>query len=183
MGYKKEKKIARMVVAQELARLSGQVADGFLEIDSSRVELPDEFFYGKSLKIKKSESDFEFILKIKADRRQKRPASTSQVPLKRKRSRKSSYKAKKLKKEIGIMWKALKRCIKSGESFRDREGLLDALDIYGKSADEKWASEWKECVEMVKKAIELTDQDMQDKALEICEQVDKMMRSCHKRFK
>ncbi len=184
MGSKKEKKIARMEAAQELARLSGQVADGFIEIGSTRAELPDEFFLKRSLKVKKNEIAFELVLKIRADRQQKRPLQKKDSPsTNRQKSSKRPYKAKRLKKDIGMMWKALKRCIKTGETFRDKEGFLKALDTYGKDADKKWAHEWKECTDMIGRTIELSGQGRVEEALELCKQIDQMTKSCHKRFK
>jgi len=183
MGSKKERKIARMEVAQELARLSGQVADGFIEIGSTRAELPDEFFLKRSLKVKKNEINFEFFLNIKADRKQKKSLQKDSPSTNRQKSSKRPYKAKRLKKDIGMMWKALKRCIKSGETFRDKEGFLRALNTYGKDADKKWVHEWKECTDMIGRTIELSGQGRVEEALELCKQIDQMTKSCHKRFK
>ncbi len=185
MGTKREKKIGRMEAAQELARLSGQVADGFLELAGNRAELPEEILLKRSLKIKKNEISFEFTLKIKAERdskkaqqRQRRSSSRSSE-----KSDKRPYKAKKLKKEIGMMWKALKRCIKSGETFRDKDGFIRALNTYGQSADREWAREWERCESLVKEALELAGKGNVDEALERCKKVDEMTKACHKKYK
>ena len=182
MGTKKEKKVERIEAAKEFARFSGQIADGFLQVEEKEVELPEQFILKKALKIKKSEITFELSIKIKkakenekAEERQKKEA--------RKKDSKRPYKAKRLKKEIGMLWKAFKRCVKNGESFRDTGLLIKDLGLYGQMADSEWASQWQECEELVKEAVDLVDKGKREDALQLCNKVDQLTKACHKRFK
>jgi len=186
MAAKKEKKLKRMEAARELARLSGQVADGFLELNDKRVELPDEFVVKKVLKVKKNEISFEFSLKAREKREEgkgERRGSAKKQMAKGQKGRGRPYKAKRLKKEIGMLWKALKRCVKSGETFRDREGFLKSLDSYGKGAEEEWKAEWEKCVRLVREVLDLSHEGRGEEALEKCRQVDQLTKACHKRYK
>jgi len=186
MAVKKEKKLKRMEAARELARLSGQVADGFLELNEKRVELPDELVVKKVLKVKKNEISFEFSLKAREKREEgkgeKKGVAKTKMPQGQK-GKKRPYKAKKLKKEIGMLWKALKRCVKSGETFRDREGFLKSLDSYGKGAEQEWKADWERCVGLVREVLDLSQEGRGEEALEKCRQVDELTRACHKRYK
>ena len=186
MAARKGKKLERMEAARELARLSGQVADGFLELNDKRVELPDEFVVKKVLKVKKNEISFEFSLKVWEKREdgegEKKGPVKAQMAQGQKGKRRP-YKAKRLKKEIGMRWKALKRCVKNGEAFRDREGFLKALDNYGRRAEEEWKADWERCAGLVREVLDLSQEGRAEEALEKCRQVDELTKACHKRYK
>ncbi len=188
MAVKKEKKVPRINAAMDLARLSGQVSDGFIEIGGKRAELPEYLVVKKVLKVKNNEVTFEFVLKVKADKVAGRGTEGKKAGNHKQSSRtrkdfKRPYKSKKLKKEISMLWKALKRCVKNGESFRDRKGFLRALEKYGKGAEKDWKADWERCVELVREVIELSKAGKRDEAADRCRQVDQLTKACHKKYK
>ncbi len=187
MGGKKEKSLEKIEVAKELARLSGQLADGFIELDGRRVELPEKVLFKKVLKTKKKEVYFELSIKTKSEqsevKEERKGKGKRQGGRPGERQGKRPYKAKRLKKEIGMYWKALKRCVKSGERFRDKEGFIRAMSNYSQGAEKEWADQWEKCTALVKEVIELAENGDVDTAIDKCKQVDELTKACHKQFK
>ncbi len=187
MSGKKEKNLERIEVAQEFVRLSGQMADGFLEVDGRRIELPEKVIFKKLLKTKGNEVLFELSIKTTIEglgvRDDSRARGKKQSRKGSERGGKRPYKAKRLKKEISIYWKALKRCVKNRERFRDRDGFLKALAAYSQFADRQWAEQWERCASLVQEVMELSEKGHVDEALERCVLVDDITRGCHKQYK
>ena len=179
MSGKKEKSLEKIEVAKELARLSGQLADGFLEVEGHRVELPEKVVLTKVLKTKKKEVYFELSIRTRLEQRESREERKG----KGKKGGKRPYKAKRVKKEISMYWKALKRCVKNGEHFRDKEGFIKALSKYSQGAEKEWAQEWERCTDLVKQVLALAEKGQVQEALDMCKKVDELTKACHKQFK
>jgi XXXCH domain-containing protein len=95
------------------------------------------------------------------------------------------YSGKRLKKELGRLWKSVAKLIEARTmpDAAEIEGLLSRCEEYTLFAHEDWQADWTTCTTIIKKC--LTDAAIGDwpAAKAMVTEIDRMMHDCHDRYK
>lgn len=103
----------------------------------------------------------------------------------KKGAEKRPYEAKKLKKKIGHLWKALEKAAKGKETISNQgvEELFNLSEEYGLMADPAWKDDWDRCHERIKECGHLILQGEGRAATGVIKEVKGMIKKCHKIYK
>ncbi len=188
MKQKESSKTNRTLIAQELTKLSGSIADGRLEIKDKVVELGDFGVLKIEKKVKHDTVSVKVEIKLPLSlmSQQKSNNGLYQGASSRKsKGQNPSYKAKKIKKEMGSVWKIIKKAIKSGSlpAEEDLKTLWRTKDEYEEFVEAAWEGEWIRCVDHIKAALDAARQGDFETASNLLNQADKAKSECHKKYK
>jgi len=167
--------LSREEVAQELTRLAGSIADGSLMFEGCDFSFPDDLHLDWEVREEKGTFSLRLFLKGKKGL----PTQVGTRYLKKKRP----YEAKKLKKALGAQWKHIRRCIKDRCKLEDREQLLSLLSRYGRLSEPAWQSAWHDCTKRLVLLLDLMEQgDFKGSTL-LAQEIERLIKSCHKKYK
>ncbi len=188
MKQKKKGEIDRTIIAQDLARLSGSIADGRLEIAGSLVELGKSGYWKMEKKVKRDAAVIKLEIKLPLSPEAGLAAGVSSRPAGQKplgKREKRPFKAKKIKKEMGNVWKLIKKNVRQGlpPSDADLKALWRTKEEYEAFVDTTWQKEWEMCIELAKKALSAAEDGNFEEAVSLFNQADKLKGMCHKKYK
>ncbi len=186
MKQKKKGKTELSVIAQDLTKLAGSIADGRLEVGGDILELEGTGYWKIEKSIKKNTSVVKVEIKvpIRGDAQQGFEHFEKYKGVGKARA-KRPYKAKRVKKEMGDAWKLIKRQIRQGliPEDSDVELLWRSKEEYQVLVEDVWAKDWDECIKQTEKALNAAKQGDFEKAMAFVEKVDRLKSMCHKKYK
>ncbi|WP_022853614.1 GAK system XXXCH domain-containing protein [Thermodesulfatator atlanticus] len=162
-----------------LEQLGLAIKEGFLNLNDEKWPLRTDTLKVKwEIKIDKEETKFKLSFSAKKEDLAKKKYSESDKSS-------SSLKPKQLKKQMGGLWKVIVRDVKYQQlpSLQDINALLAVMEQYSRFAEDTWQTAWRACLEKVmllKQAV--NEQDLLS-VKEITEEIIRLEKSCHKRYK
>jgi XXXCH domain-containing protein len=95
------------------------------------------------------------------------------------------YRAKKIKKAMGGLWKELSKAVKSGDRFPPDSSvkLFDLINQYRQLADPEWKEQWEECARAVKDAVSALKAGRIEDASAAIDRANRLTKACHKQYK
>lgn len=93
--------------------------------------------------------------------------------------------AKKLKKEIGRLWKSIGRALEQGRipAAGEAEKILRACADYSLFSEKEWQADWQHCADAVSQALSLAKQGDLPGARQAAARVDGLTKTCHRQHK
>lgn len=93
--------------------------------------------------------------------------------------------AKKLKKEISRLWADFGKLLAEGEIPPEtlKNSLLKKCDDYCQYTAPAWHDKWLACTKVLKEAMLMTVPGKLAEAHALCNEVNTMIKSCHREFK
>ncbi len=162
-----------------LEQLGLAIKEGFLNLNDEKWPLRTDTLKVKwEIKIDREETKFKLSFSAKKEDLAKKKYSESDKSS-------SSLKPKQLKKQMGGLWKVIVRDVKYQQlpSLQDINALLAVMEQYSRFAEDTWQTAWRACLEKVmllKQAV--NEQDLLS-VKEITEEIIRLEKSCHKRYK
>lgn len=198
----KEKNTSQLsldTIAKELAALAYDLANGKLRIGSSLISIGNPLFFKSKQKMKDGKAYFTLSFQVPLQDENENPTFTNSAGTEAKkvikqeqgRSHTAEFttggapEGKKLKKEIGKLWKSITKHIEQDQPppRTEAEKLLRKCEDYNVFTDPPWQAEWTSCCEDVKKCLTAASQGDMATAKELVNTVNIATRSCHKKYK
>jgi len=187
MKQKKKGKIELSALAQELTRLAGCMADGRVEVGGNVFDLETNGYWKIEKNVKKDRVIIKIEIKvpIRVSGEDGHKNNLKKDEEKVIKANRRPFKPKKIKKEMGSVWKLIKRNIKQGVIPDDSDvaALWRTKEEYQAFVDDVWAKDWDECIRQTKEVLAAAEQGDFDRAILIAEEVDRLKSRCHKKYK
>ncbi|HCC53617.1 MAG TPA: hypothetical protein DEQ20_01625 [Desulfobulbaceae bacterium] len=92
---------------------------------------------------------------------------------------------KKIKKEISRLWKSIYEKLEQGQvpSPAEEKSLINAFDSYTIFAEPTWHEEWRTCLTTLQQALACASKGDMPKAQEYAAEVNRLTKTCHKKYK
>lgn len=92
---------------------------------------------------------------------------------------------KKIKKEISRLWKTICEKLEQGQipSPAEEKSLVAAFDNYTIFSEPAWQEEWRTCLTTLQQALTLASKGDMPKAQECAKEVNRLTKTCHKKYK
>jgi XXXCH domain-containing protein len=191
---KKEKKtgLSRAEIAAELKALADDLAEGRLRVGAQHVRVGEPFFLKTKQKLNGKVASFTMSVEMAlafgsspSAGQPLSPAGAEPAPEPPGLQGEPGYSGRKLKKEIGHLWKSVAKLIEAETmpGAAETEGLLQRCEEYDLFADAAWQADWVTCTKLVQKC--LTDAAIGDwpAAKNMVAAIDRMLRDCHHQYK
>lgn len=93
--------------------------------------------------------------------------------------------SKKLKKEISRLWKEFGKHLEEGEIPPETlaNNLLEKCAAYDQYTEPAWHDKWLACTKVLKATVQMTAPGKLAEAKALLDEVNTMIKSCHKEFK
>ena len=186
-------------IAKELAAVAYDLAAGKIRVGSSLVPIGAPLFLKSKQKIKDGKAYFTLSFQAPLQEENEIPSAEVKSRLespdyaqqKAAKDKPAELKArgapegKKLKKEIGKLWKSVVKNIQQNQPFVKAEAdkLLKRCEDYTVFTDPPWQDQWHSCFEDVKKCLAAAANGDMATAKELVAAVDLATRTCHKKYK
>lgn len=183
---RKDKERPAAEVAKDLVRLAEQINQGQVTVSGEAVPVGDSFSCCVKKQIKKGVFSCEIILyaRTTAAVGDSTPAATE---LRRSIMPKKSAPpgGKKLKKEIGRLWKRVAAQVEKGTAPATADGadLLRACEEYTIFADKEWFDSWRHCHEEIRACLALAGRGDYPAAQMKVATVNRLTKECHSLYK
>ncbi len=189
------------LIAKELAALAYDLVNGKLRIGNSLVSIGDPLFLKSKQKIKEGKAYFtlSFQSPLQGENLDNPSKISSETEAHKTPGQKvtmtkhhgEEFKAsgapegKKLKKEIGRLWKSVIKQIEKDQppEQKDAAKLIKACENYTVFTDPVWQKEWTSCCEDVKRCLTAASKGDTATARELLGTVDSAIHACHKKYK
>lgn len=184
-------------IAGELSSLAKDLANGQLRVGSSLISVGEPFFLKTTQKIKDDKAYFTLSFQVPLTENGEEDIATLQEkpsPLS-KNEKPSSAKAvrrkeiapggRKLKKEIGRLWKSVARNIELNQAPAPTEinTLVKKCEDYTIYAEHPWQDDWAAGCRAVEKCAKAATSRDFDTAKTLVAEVNRLTKACHKRYK
>jgi len=195
----KKDRLSLDLVAKELAALAYDLVNGKLRIGSSLVSIGDPLFLKSKQKIKDGKAYFtlSFQSPLQGDHQDhssgtasgpephKAPGQKVAKPHRDDIKASGAPEGKKLKKEMGRLWKSVTKQIEQDKPPDQKEAakLIKSCENYTVFTDAAWQAEWLSCCEDVKRCLAAASQGDFATARVLLENVDLATHVCHKKYK
>ena len=92
---------------------------------------------------------------------------------------------KRIKREIGHLWKECVEQIRNGEGPEQAavNDLLHQCEEYNLYTGRQWTDEWRQCVKVMRQSLALAMAGDFDQAVTLSDQAKQLKKECHERFK
>ena len=171
-------RLSREGAARELARLSGQIADGVIDLEDKELALPEEFQF--KWKVREKNKSIVLDLSLKGSLKESRGGRENG---RSRQGKRRPYEAKKLKKALAGRWKEIRRCIRDKSQFENGKDVLAIMSRYGELSDPGWKESWNTCRQKVVSLLNLMEQGDFETARGLEEEIQGLIKSCHKKYK
>lgn len=184
-------------LSEELSALAKDLANGQLRIGSSLIHVGEPFFLKTKQKVKDNKAYFTLSFQVpltenieekptpfqekpKTSPNEKKTPSTKPVPRKE-----GAPGGKKLKKEIGRLWKSIAKNIGTGQtpSQTDTKSLIKKCEDYNMYAEHPWQDDWNACFKAVEQCAKAATNGDFDTAKTLVAEVNRLTKVCHKKYK
>jgi hypothetical protein len=177
-------------IAEELQAAAGDFARGQVRIGHHTVTVGEPVYLKMKQKVKGDMAYFTLSVKMPVAEAARK---TSEKPLSRAVEQKmpprsqteAGYGGKKLKKEIGRLWKSVAKQIEARQmpDAAETAGLQERCEEFNLFADREWQEEWADCTLAVEKCfIDAAAGDWPAARAGVT-LVDRMIRACHAKYK
>ncbi|MFZ5766820.1 MAG: hypothetical protein ACOY4H_14680 [Thermodesulfobacteriota bacterium] len=181
---RKDKERPAADVAAELVRLAEQINRGQVTVSGEAVPVGDSFSCCVKKQIKKGVFSCEIILHARAVVEDATPvAHELRRPILPKKSTPPG--GKKLKKEIGRLWKRVAAQVEKGTGPATADGveLLRACEEYTIYADKEWFDSWRRCHDEIRACLALAGRGDYPAAQVKVATVNRLTKECHSLYK
>ena len=183
-------------IAADLTALANDLAQGKLRVGSRLVAIGNPLFiktkqkitgdtayFTLSFQVPLRDSDQETILT--PDQKQTPAESRVSRHDKELRLKGRPPEGKKIKKEIGSLWKVVFRKLEQGEppTPAEERSLVAAFQDYAVFTEPAWQEEWLACFTILQQALDCARKGEMDKAREYGAEVNGLTKACHKKHK
>lgn len=193
MSEKEKKKgsLSRAEVAGELQAAAADLARGQVRIGRHAVAVGDPVYFDVKQKLKGDMAYYTLAVKMPVTGEPAAPEGPSpaeKAPSGRMPPRsqtETGYGGRKLKREIGRLWKSVSKLIEADEmpDGAETEGLLKRCEEFNLFADGEWQAAWADCTMAVQKCfIDAATGDWPAAKAGV-ELVNRMIRECHAKYK
>jgi len=191
---KKSEELDKALAAAHLRRLARGLEKGVLDLDGRERSLAGTPRFKLKEKIKEELLEIEFSLKIPLRDPESGPTKNkgagtvhrlADAPKPQESSLSGHPSAKATKKELARIWKEAVRAAKNGETLgpAKTKRLLELCETYRGYVDKEWAEEWGQCSAEVERFLTLLSSGDISAALERADEVNRLTKSCHQKFK
>ncbi|MDA8164404.1 MAG: hypothetical protein M0017_05155 [Desulfobacteraceae bacterium] len=193
MSEKEKKKgsLSRADVAGELQAAAADLARGQVRIGRHAVAVGEPVSLKVKHKLKGDMADHALAVKMPVTGKPAAPEGPSPaaaLPSGRMPPRsqtETGYGGRKLKREIGRLWKSVSKLIEAGEmpERAETEGLLKRCEEFNLFADGEWQAAWAGCTLAVRKCFVNAATSDWPAAKAGVALVNRMIRECHGKYK
>jgi len=182
-------------ISREFVRLSEEFADGKVGLEEGKIALFEPVSFVVKRKVKDRKLRFEISLRadiIDWPEREKGVAAhvVDPLPLTWNKGKKPIMEHhyvgnKRIKREIGHLWKECVKQIQNGEAPEQATAtdLLLQCKEYNLYTGRQWADEWRKCFKVMSQSLAAATAGNFDQAVSLIDQANQLKKECHKRFK
>ena len=197
---KRKSKLTLDTIAKELAAVAYDLANDQIRIGSSLISIGDPLFIKSKQKVKDDKAYFTLSFQVplqdekvkssseEVSKAESHANSKKQGAVKSKQSEfkaSGAPEAKKLKKEIGRVWKSVASKIEQDQLplQAEAEKLLKKCEDYNVFVDPSWQAQWASCCKDVKKCLDVASKGEIAIAKNLVDAINSATRACHKKYK
>ena len=184
-------------ISRELSALASDLAQGKLRIGSRLIAVGEPLFFKTKQKIAGDKAYFTLSFQVplplpalEEDAWEEASPDPLQEGLKKQENKDAGHRerppgGKKTKKEISALWKAISKEIEGGKAPEPsgEKKLLAACEEYNLFTERAWRAEWLACMDALRNALLAARNGDFNKAGQLVEEVNRLTRSCHKKYK
>ncbi|MGV1099195.1 hypothetical protein ACUUL3_07250 [Thiovibrio sp. JS02] len=184
-------------ISLELTALARDLAQGKLRVGSRRIDVCEPLFFKTKQKVSGEKAYFTLSFQVPLAQgetgdcqEEKSFPIDSKGPGSKPSAAGSEFQdrppeAKKIKKQITALWKAIGKSI-DGEKAppaAEEKKILAFCEDYNLFAESAWQAEWRNCVEILRKSLLAAKDGDFTRARELADEVNQLTKSCHKKYK
>lgn len=175
-------------VAEELARIAGELSRGEITISGEKLRVGDTFSFSVKKQLRKGVVSCEIFLQssLAAHAPDHDDSSVSPVARQSKPLQNSGAPGgKKVKKEIGRLWKEVAKQVSANTSPSRvlSDELMKKCDEYNLCAGKEWFVLWRQCCDEVKACLVAAQKGDFAAATDKVDLVNRLTKECHKLYK